>query len=71
MTRELQDGAPAFRVGQRVKNPWGEVGTVLHVIVSPMVVWAACAFAWTTGGSKTWHTWLQVCIFDDSSAGGI
>ena len=28
---ELQQGAPAFRVGQRVKNPWGESGTVLGV----------------------------------------
>jgi hypothetical protein len=31
VTRELQDAAPAFRVGQRVKNPWGELGTVLNV----------------------------------------
>jgi hypothetical protein len=29
--RELQSAAPAFRPGQRVKNPWGELGTVLSV----------------------------------------
>jgi hypothetical protein len=29
--RELQEAAPAFRAGQRVKNPWGDLGTVLSV----------------------------------------
>ena len=29
--RELQQEAPAFCVGQRVKDPWGAVGTVLEV----------------------------------------
>ena len=29
LTRELHDTAPAFRVGQRVKNPW-ESCTVLY-----------------------------------------
>ncbi|HWP39921.1 MAG TPA: hypothetical protein VNL70_03265 [Tepidisphaeraceae bacterium] len=29
--RELQKAAPALRVGQRVKNAWGELGTVLNV----------------------------------------
>jgi len=29
--RELQKGEPAFRVGQRVQNPWGVQGVVLHV----------------------------------------
>jgi hypothetical protein len=29
--RELQEVAPALRAGQRVKNAWGELGTVLNV----------------------------------------
>jgi hypothetical protein len=31
VAREWQDASPAFRVGQRVKNPWGQLGTVQHV----------------------------------------
>jgi hypothetical protein len=31
VTLESQDAAPAFRIGQRVKNPWGEFGTILKL----------------------------------------
>ena len=72
VTRDLQDAAPEFRVGQRVKNPWGEVGTVLHVDRKSNGGLGSVRIRLDDGREQHLaYVASGLEIFDDSSSGGI